>query len=1004
MPLRRTRPRGRHTDPARRAVRQVRFEPLESRRLLTGLPYGAVGQDTAEYMLGNVVATVVFFESNGTIDANTENWNPLVRDQLGNVVFDDQGRTISASGDNLIEATKGRVIEGMQWWEDALVEFYDANYIDVAPIHSLNFTLDFQYAHNPVPTGYEPISRKSQDYPRWVSDFLRHAGYLATGAVDTDIRTFNNAQRLAYEADWAFTIFVVNDYNDSDHLFATGSTFSQAFSFAGGRFLISPATRPASTFAHETGHIFYARDEYPSSGASYTDRRGYYNSQNWNAWNNPTPGFVQQPSLMNAGLGLQTAYANHTSSDSSLAMIGWQDTDGDGVFDALDVPLTLIGSGYYDPLRKVYRFVGSSAVQTLPNMNSSGRGNDITLNEVSQLVYSLDGGTTWTVFRNYNSYEVAMDVSIPVEPGDEILIRTQAVDPLTHQIVVTSEGVFAGSTSLPSSVIEAGITGFVWYDKDLNGQWDLFERGVPGWTMQLVDAAGVPVQTAGYLEPDAYQHQEVLNSALDGVTLTAVGYDVKDGRVGALDSNVTSTGSRVFGLVKYGIGDSWVTEWTSLSRTLRIDFDSPVTYLSLDAMAAGTEGFGRLEIYDAAGRMLQRYSTQSLQGGDVETMWLGTPTAQISYAMAYGGDNTSILLDNLQVGPSSSVVSDPFGAYAFSYLPAGQYYVQGLPTANWEPSDPASGVVAVTVAANGDMQWSPGADRPSDVAAKPSAIASPWQNLIQFVDVNDDWRVSPIDALLLINELNLQGSRVLSPPDGDQLPPPYLDVSGDNRLSPIDVLLVIDYLNGGSGGATPTGSGSGGGSGESGTGEGELVAWVDIVAPRESLLPRRTAVGDEGAFSAARLAFPEHVMADAGRVERLRAAGPRTGLWGHKSAAESPVTGLLETPGLTDNGWDWSAWVPGALIGEVGRSMSRLRNATANEPAWQASQVAWEGSDRGDWAAGTAWHEGRADAASDEETVTLLAMEFAHRRLGDIHLEDGSGVDAITAPFFPDAI
>jgi hypothetical protein len=31
-------------------------------------------------------------------------------------------------------------------------------------------------------------------------------------------------------------------------------------------------------------------------------------------------------------------------------------------------------------------------------------------------------------------------------------------------------------------------------------------------------------------------------------------------------------------------------------------------------------------------------------------------------------------------------------------------------------------------------------------------------------------------------------------------------------------------------------------------------------------------------------------------------------------------------------------------------------------------------------------------------------MEFARRRLGDIHLEDGGGVDAITAPFFPDAI
>ena len=244
MPLRRPRLRNRYTDTSRRATRRVRFEPLEPRMMLTGLPYGAVGPDTAEYMLGSVVATVVFFESNGSIDPNTEDWNP------------------QKTAD-----TKGRIAEGMQWWEDALVNFYATNYVNVEPVHSLDFILDFHYADNPVATGYEPISRLSQEYPKWVADFLRQAGYLATGSIDTDIRTFNNAQRLNNNADWAFTIFVANDYNDSDGLFAPGSQFSQAFSFSGGRFLIAPAQRPASTFAHETGHIFYARDEYQGSGS-----------------------------------------------------------------------------------------------------------------------------------------------------------------------------------------------------------------------------------------------------------------------------------------------------------------------------------------------------------------------------------------------------------------------------------------------------------------------------------------------------------------------------------------------------------------------------------------------------------------------------------------------------------------------------------------------------------------------------------------------------------------
>ncbi|MHB9064993.1 MAG: hypothetical protein ACYC4B_14485, partial [Pirellulaceae bacterium] len=341
-------------------VRPARFERLEARTLLTALPYGAVGQDTAEYMLGNVVATVVFFESDGSIDPSTQNWNPLVRDQQGNPVLDVNGQTISASGPNNIELTKGRVVEGLEWWEDTLVNYYAQMYDDLAPIHSLNFIYDFEYAHNPIQTGYEPIDRVSDDYRFWVNDFLQDVGHQETGWLDTDIRTFNNAQRMKYDADWAFTIFVANDYNDVDGRFKSGGTFNYAFAFSGGRFFVAPSRRPASTFAHETGHIFYAMDEYTGAG-TYTSRRGYYNTQNLNASDNPDPTYVMQTSIMKSGTVLEQAWLEHTSSTSSLAMIGWQDSDHDGVFDVLDVPLSLAGSGYYDAANQVYRFAGHSA-------------------------------------------------------------------------------------------------------------------------------------------------------------------------------------------------------------------------------------------------------------------------------------------------------------------------------------------------------------------------------------------------------------------------------------------------------------------------------------------------------------------------------------------------------------------------------------------------------------------------------------------------------------------
>ncbi len=78
--------------------------------------------------------------------------------------------------------------------------------------------------------------------------------------------------------------------------------------------------------------------------------------------------------------------------------------------------------------------------------------------------------------------------------------------------------------------------------------------------------------------------------------------------------------------------------------------------------------------------------------------------------------------------------------------------------------------------------------------------ARPWYNGAKPLDVSDDGNVSPVDALLGIDSLNSQGSRVLPIPRERPLAKPFYDTSRDGILSPIDVLLVIDYLNGRSSG------------------------------------------------------------------------------------------------------------------------------------------------------------------------------------------------------------
>ena len=72
---------------------------------------------------------------------------------------------------------------------------------------------------------------------------------------------------------------------------------------------------------------------------------------------------------------------------------------------------------------------------------------------------------------------------------------------------------------------------------------------------------------------------------------------------------------------------------------------------------------------------------------------------------------------------------------------------------------------------------------------------APNQNSSLNLDVNDDGFVSPIDALLVINEMNrssmdMEGEQTT----GGKGKRYYTDVNGDNRTTALDALKVINYL------------------------------------------------------------------------------------------------------------------------------------------------------------------------------------------------------------------
>ncbi|MFN5851308.1 MAG: dockerin type I domain-containing protein, partial [Pirellulaceae bacterium] len=86
-----------------------------------------------------------------------------------------------------------------------------------------------------------------------------------------------------------------------------------------------------------------------------------------------------------------------------------------------------------------------------------------------------------------------------------------------------------------------------------------------------------------------------------------------------------------------------------------------------------------------------------------------------------------------------------------------------------------------------------------------------WHNSKIATDVNRDGRVSPLDMILAINKINLEGIHAFQG-SADSLSPLF-DVNADGMLTPIDLLLVLNTLNKG---VVPPADGEG---------EGEALRW-----------------------------------------------------------------------------------------------------------------------------------------------------------------------------------
>jgi Dockerin type I domain len=84
----------------------------------------------------------------------------------------------------------------------------------------------------------------------------------------------------------------------------------------------------------------------------------------------------------------------------------------------------------------------------------------------------------------------------------------------------------------------------------------------------------------------------------------------------------------------------------------------------------------------------------------------------------------------------------------------------------------------------------------SDAGAQLNIVPTntPWRNPFAAFDVDNNGRVTAIDAAIVISDLLMHGNRSLGVPAASDGIPPFIDVNGSNSMSATDALLLVNDL------------------------------------------------------------------------------------------------------------------------------------------------------------------------------------------------------------------
>jgi hypothetical protein len=259
----------------------------------------------SDAMVGTVAVALFFVESNGAIDPNTYTWNST-----------DEQNTVN------------RALSGLTWWS--------------SQASSRGFSLSFAPVVYPSTSaasrqGYEPILHSSGSDYLWVTAILNGLGFA--GDKFTSGNAFNIWLRASQGTRWAYSVFI--GYNPSP----VSTTFTDgyfAYTYLGGPYvqmLFRNDGWGEANFGliltHETGHIFWACDEYYQAGYGGCTSCGIC------APGGPGPGVLNgNCEYCNpAAVACMMRGNSYALCSFTPPQIGWTngiDTDGDGYWDEID--------------------------------------------------------------------------------------------------------------------------------------------------------------------------------------------------------------------------------------------------------------------------------------------------------------------------------------------------------------------------------------------------------------------------------------------------------------------------------------------------------------------------------------------------------------------------------------------------------------------------------------------------------------------------------------------